>query len=79
MSDQESKSGAGKISDSDSFKLAILEAHQKACENQEYTYIDPETGLQVLTEFYLKQRGYCCTNKCRHCAYGIHDLKKVKD
>ncbi len=56
----------------------FFEAHQKACENQQDTYIDPETGLQVLTAYYLQRRGYCCTSRCRHCPYGIHDLVKVK-
>ncbi len=31
-----------------------------------------ERGLWVFTEFYHLQRGYCCGNRCRHCAYGIH-------
>lgn len=30
-------------------------------------YIDK--GLYVFTEKYLKDRGYCCDNKCRHCPY----------
>jgi len=29
-----------------------------------------EKGLYVFTELYLKKRGYCCKNKCRHCPYG---------
>ena len=29
-----------------------------------------ENGLMVLTEKFLKDRGYCCGNKCRHCPYG---------
>ena len=29
-----------------------------------------EDGLMVLTEKYLKDRGYCCGNGCRHCPYG---------
>jgi hypothetical protein len=33
-------------------------------------YIDPDTGLFVLTEEYLRKRGYCCGNGCRHCPYG---------
>ncbi|MBL7665631.1 MAG: hypothetical protein JNM93_10910 [Bacteriovoracaceae bacterium] len=28
-----------------------------------------ENGLMVLTENYLKKRGYCCDNGCRHCPY----------
>ncbi|MEO8853246.1 MAG: DUF5522 domain-containing protein [Ginsengibacter sp.] len=30
-----------------------------------------ENGYFVFTELYHLQRGYCCKNKCRHCAYGI--------
>lgn len=28
-----------------------------------------ENGLMVLTAAYLKKRGYCCGNGCRHCPY----------
>lgn len=28
-----------------------------------------ENGLMVLTAHYLKNRGYCCGNGCRHCPY----------
>ena len=28
-----------------------------------------ENGLMVLTAYYLKTRGYCCGNGCRHCPY----------
>jgi hypothetical protein len=31
-------------------------------------YIDP-SGLLVLTEAFLKKRGTCCHNACRHCPY----------
>jgi hypothetical protein len=30
-----------------------------------------EKGLFVLTEAYLRSRGYCCTNGCRHCPFGF--------
>jgi hypothetical protein len=26
-------------------------------------------GLLVFTEKYLKERGFCCGNGCRHCPY----------
>lgn len=29
-----------------------------------------ENGYFVFTELYHLQRGYCCKNDCRHCAYG---------
>lgn len=28
-----------------------------------------ENGYYVFTEVYLKKRGYCCSNGCRHCPY----------
>ena len=28
-----------------------------------------ENGLMVLTAHFLKKRGYCCKNGCRHCPY----------
>lgn len=41
-------------------------------ENEDYYF---ENGLMVLTEIFLKKRGYCCENNCRHCPY----KKKEKD
>ena len=38
-------------------------------------YYTPE-GYMVFTELYLKQRGYCCKNGCRHCPYHDEDSKK---
>ncbi len=28
-----------------------------------------ENGNYVFTAYYLKKRGYCCDNGCRHCPY----------
>ncbi|WP_159455076.1 DUF5522 domain-containing protein [Pseudobacteriovorax antillogorgiicola] len=39
---------------------------EKLIENEDYYF---EDGLMVLTEAYLKKRGYCCGNGCRHCPY----------
>lgn len=30
-----------------------------------------EDGKYVFTERYLRNRGYCCSNGCRHCPYGF--------
>jgi hypothetical protein len=49
---------------------AILEAHLAAVDAGEAGYADPSTGLFVLTATYLRLRGYCCGNECRHCPYG---------
>lgn len=50
----------------------FLELHQKAFSEKKNSYLDSQTGFHVLTSYYLKSRGYCCTNKCRHCPYGFH-------
>jgi hypothetical protein len=28
-----------------------------------------DDGFMVLTAGYLRRRGYCCSNGCRHCPY----------
>jgi hypothetical protein len=33
-----------------------------------------ENGLMVLTEHFLKKRGYCCGSGCRHCPYPKEEL-----
>lgn len=35
-------------------------------EDEDYYF---EDGLMVLTDAYLRRRGYCCNNGCRHCPY----------
>jgi len=35
---------------------------------EDYYY---EDGKLVFTAHYLKKRGYCCKNGCRHCPYGF--------
>lgn len=37
-------------------------------ENVDYYF---ENGLMILTENFLKKRGYCCRNNCRHCPYSF--------
>jgi hypothetical protein len=39
---------------------------EKFVENLDYYF---EDGLMVLTERFLRRRGYCCHNGCRHCPY----------
>lgn len=48
---------------------------QPLVEGRDY-YI--ENGLYVFTEYYLRQRGYCCGNGCRHCPYK-EEGKNTKD
>jgi hypothetical protein len=47
----------------------ILAAHAAAVERGDPGYLDPDTGLFVLTSSYLTDRGYCCERGCRHCPY----------
>jgi hypothetical protein len=44
-------------------------AHAIAVASGRDFYSDPDTGLMVMTALYLKNRGYCCGNICRHCPY----------
>lgn len=46
-----------------------LRLHQQACEAREFGYTDPDSGLFVMTSFYLRERGYCCGSGCRHCPF----------
>jgi len=48
---------------------AIVVAHRAARESGETGYIDPATGLLVMTSAYLAGRGSCCHQGCRHCPY----------
>ena len=42
----------------------------KLVEGRDY-YI--ENDLYVFTTYFLKNRGYCCGNGCRHCPYGMNN------
>lgn len=50
-------------------RAAIVAAHAAAVAAGEAGYLDPATGLFVLTAAYLADRGYCCDQGCRHCPY----------
>jgi hypothetical protein len=47
----------------------ILRAHDEALREGADTYVDPASGLIVLTAGYLARRGFCCASGCRHCPY----------
>jgi hypothetical protein len=42
-------------------------SEEKLVEGRDFYF---ESGLFVLTEYFLLKRGYCCENGCRHCPYG---------
>ncbi|HWJ64632.1 MAG TPA: DUF5522 domain-containing protein [Acidimicrobiales bacterium] len=47
----------------------ILARHARAVAAGLSTYLDPGTGYSVLTAAYLAERGYCCSQGCRHCPW----------
>lgn len=47
----------------------ILARHRDALAAGQGGYLDPASGLFVLTAKFLADRGYCCTRGCRHCPY----------
>jgi iron complex transport system substrate-binding protein len=47
----------------------IRQRHAQACASNRPSYADPVTGYEVFTANFLKSRGYCCGNNCRHCPY----------
>jgi hypothetical protein len=49
----------------------ILAAHAAAAAAGEAGYLDPSTGLFVLTATFLANRGSCCCRGCRHCPYVV--------
>lgn len=46
-----------------------LELHRVACARGELGYVDPDSGLFVMTSVGLRARGRCCGQGCRHCPY----------
>lgn len=47
----------------------IMAAHERAMAEGESGYLDPTSGLFVMTARYLWERGHCCEQACRHCPY----------
>jgi hypothetical protein len=52
-------------------RATILAAHASAIADAQAGYLDPGTGLFVLTAAYLAERGTCCGRGCRHCPYVV--------
>ena len=50
-------------------RAEILARHRRAVEAGEAGYLDPDSGLFVLTAAYHLERGSCCDSGCRHCPY----------
>ncbi|HET6560786.1 MAG TPA: DUF5522 domain-containing protein [Marmoricola sp.] len=47
----------------------LVAAHAAALAAGGSMYVDPVTGLSVLTARFLADRGWCCGRGCRHCPY----------
>ncbi len=50
-------------------RAEILERHAEALDQGAAGYVDPVSGLFVLSAAYLAERGTCCSNRCRHCPF----------
>ncbi|MEV6969022.1 DUF5522 domain-containing protein [Hamadaea sp. NPDC051192] len=50
-------------------RAEILRRHADAMASGQAGYLDPETGLFVLTAKFFADRGMCCGRGCRHCPY----------
>jgi hypothetical protein len=53
----------------DPHRAAFLAAHRAAVEGGQPGYLDPVSGLFVITAAEHVRRGHCCANDCRHCPY----------
>ncbi|HTF08241.1 MAG TPA: DUF5522 domain-containing protein [Asanoa sp.] len=51
------------------YRAEILTAHNSALADGSAGYLDPRTGLFVLSAGFLAARGTCCGRGCRHCPY----------
>jgi Family of unknown function (DUF5522) len=49
--------------------VAVMDAHHHALVVGEAGYLDPTSGLFVLTACALWTQGACCGRGCRHCPY----------
>ena len=47
----------------------VLAVHAAALAAGDAGYLDPTSGLFVLTAGFLAARGTCCGRGCRHCPY----------
>jgi hypothetical protein len=54
----------------------MLAAHARAMAADDAGYLDPVSGLFVLTARYHAERGHCCEQGCRHCPYVEDELPR---
>ena len=58
-----------KFDKSDPLYEKIMATHDGAVSDGLTEYKDPKPGFSVMTEPFLKAKGFCCKNDCRHCPY----------
>jgi hypothetical protein len=58
-----------RLSEADPMRARILAAHAEALEAGRPGYLDPASGLFVLSAAFLAARATCCRRGCRHCPY----------
>lgn len=58
-----------RLSVNDPYRVEALRRHEDAMACGQAGYLDPATGLFVLTALTHANRGRCCGNGCRHCPY----------
>ena len=54
-----------------------IAAHAEAEARGELGYIDPYSGLFVMTAGALRGRGFCCGKGCRHCPYRPEEQRRA--
>lgn len=47
----------------------FMAAHDAALAAGQDGFLDPITGLFVMSAGFLSRRGWCCERGCRHCPY----------
>lgn len=58
-----------RLNPNDPHYFAIMSAHSAACTTGQAGYLDPFTGLFVMTSDHHATRGFCCGRGCRHCPF----------
>lgn len=56
---------------------AAERAHARADAAGQDGYLDPGSGLFVLTAGFLRRRGFCCGKGCRHCPYPPEEQRRA--
>ena len=60
-----------------SISPAAQAAHDAAVAQKRQGYMDPVSGLFVMTSLGLAARGVCCGNGCRHCPWPADEQRRA--